>query len=133
MCRLCTASLFCVAGSVTSARVPASLPVPEVVGTCTSADASGPCTFSGPTTSWIDWPLAGQHGGELREVHGAAAAEADDEIGPRLAPPCASSASRFGDVRLRPHRRRRPWARRAGRARSTRAGIEGVGHDERRG
>ena len=32
MCRLCTASLFCVAGSVTRARVPASLPVPDVVG-----------------------------------------------------------------------------------------------------
>ena len=50
MCRLCTASLFCVAGSVTSARVPPSLPVPAVVGTCTSA-TDRPATSSGPTTS----------------------------------------------------------------------------------
>src|SRR4051794_13683845 len=59
MCRLCTASLFCVAGSVTSARVPASLPVPDVVGTWISATRR-PFTFSEPTTSWMVCSLPGR-------------------------------------------------------------------------
>jgi hypothetical protein len=50
MKRLCTASLLRLAGSVTSARVPASLPVPEVVGICISATLR-PITFSAPTMS----------------------------------------------------------------------------------
>ena len=54
MWRLCTASLFCVAGSVTSARVPASLPVPEVVGTCISATLR-PCDLLRPHDV-VQWP-----------------------------------------------------------------------------
>ena len=83
MWRLCTASLFCVAGSVTSARVPASLPVPDVVGTWISATRRRR-TFSGPTTSLDRLPAAGQDSDQLGQVHGAAAAEADHEV--RLAP-----------------------------------------------
>ena len=64
MWRLCTASLFRVAGSVTSARVPASLPVPEVVGTCTSAQPR-PFTRSAPTTSATVWPLPGRTAASL--------------------------------------------------------------------
>ena len=42
MCRLCTASLFRVSGSVTSARWPASLPVPEVVARTGAATCAAP-------------------------------------------------------------------------------------------
>ena len=79
MWRLCTASLLRVAGSVTSARVPASLPVPAVVGTCTSAHS--PVHPFRPDHVGERLAAARQDRGELCEVHGTAAAEADDEVG----------------------------------------------------
>ena len=78
---LSVATLFIVAGSVISARVPTSLPVPAVVGICASATRrAGRAVRAGDVGQA---QVAGdEHGDELGEVHGAAAAEADDRVGP---------------------------------------------------
>ena len=94
MWRLCTASLFWVAGSVTSARVPPSLPVPAVVGTCTRR-AVRPCTFSGPTTSWMLCPLPGSTAASLARSMALPPPKPITRSGLQSAA-TASSASRFG-------------------------------------
>ena len=94
MWRLCTASLFCVAGSVTSERVPASLPVPDVVGTCARA-LRRPATFSGPTTSWMVWPLPGSTAASLARSIALPPPKPTTRSG-CVSSAMASSASRLG-------------------------------------
>ena len=77
---LSVAILFIVAGSVISARVPTSLPVPAVVGICASATAA---RRRAVRAGDVGQPHVArdEHGDELGEVHRAAAAEADDRVG----------------------------------------------------
>ena len=72
--------MFIVAGSVISARVPTSLPVPAVVGIWASATRRAGARF-GPEMSAQALVAGDEDGDELGEVHGAAAAEADDRVG----------------------------------------------------
>ena len=78
---LSVAILFIVAGSVISARVPTSLPVPAVVGICASATRRARRAVRAGDVGQPQ--VAGdQHRDELGEVHRAAAAEADHRVGP---------------------------------------------------
>ena len=77
---LSVAILFIVSGSVIRARVPTSLPVPAVVGIWISLTPRFGALF-GPEISRRPLSLLTEDRDELRQVHGAAAAEADDGVG----------------------------------------------------
>ena len=77
---LSVATLFIVAGSVISARVPTSEPVPAVVGTWASGDAAGRGAVRAGDVGEAELG-GGEDGDELGEIHRAAAAEADDGVG----------------------------------------------------
>ena len=131
MWRLCTASLFCVAGSVTSARVPASLPVPEVVGTCTSAHAAARHLLR-PDDVVEGLPAAGQSTAtSLARSMALPPPKPTTRSGCNARAPAASRLLEVGHVRLGLHLAEDRRPRRAGQLIDARR-VEGIRDHQRR-